>query len=138
MELSLGALGLEGLDGSIGALLDGVSEEEAQTLDPEALSKRLCQQFGDAILPLSEQNLPALSPSSSLVDLLQAWARSPALCLPVCDESNRVVGHVRVHDLLESVGKVLHLEPEPEPDVKLGPAPNDTLLSVNDVGIPLL
>jgi sulfate permease, SulP family len=92
--------------GEMAASLEGLRTDE---MDARELGQRLSQPFDKVIGTLARTDLPALGKDANLAELVRAAVERDMRVIPICDESKRVTGLVREIDLIQGIGRALHV-----------------------------
>jgi len=88
----------------------GVSpEDDVSGMDDAELGRRFSGAFGEAIGALANRDLPELLLDSPLAQLLHESQSRETPALPICDDGGRIAALVRERDLLEGLGRMLHM-----------------------------
>ncbi|HUT23076.1 MAG TPA: SulP family inorganic anion transporter, partial [Sumerlaeia bacterium] len=88
----------------------GVSpKDDLSALDDAELGHRFSDAFGEVVGDLANRDLPALGLDSPLAQLLHESQSRETPALPIRDDGGRIAALVRERDLLEGLGRMLHM-----------------------------
>jgi len=77
--------------------------------DDESVGSHLAKSFSKPISQMAETQLPVVSSSGNLLEIIRTSVRSTSCVVAVCDEEKRILGIIDEGQMIRALGKVLNL-----------------------------